>query len=182
MAKLISKTYGEALFELAVEENQLDVLLEEIQAVTVALKENPELDKLMNHPKINKDEKIKVMEEVFKGKIGDELMGFLNLVLQKERYKNLYEIFNYFIEKVKEVNKIGTAYVTTALPLREEQKKQIEDKLLQTTRYETMEMNFSVDSDLIGGMVIRMKDRVVDSSIKSKLLELQKNLYKIQLG
>lgn len=182
MAKLISKTYGEALFELAVEENQLDVLLEEIQAVTVALKENPELDKLMNHPKINKDEKIKVMEEVFKGKIGDELMGFLNLVLQKERYKNLYEIFNYFIEKVKEVKKIGTAYVTTALPLREEQKKQIEDKLLQTTRYETMEMNFSVDSDLIGGMVIRMKDRVVDSSIKSKLLELQKNLYKIQLG
>ena len=69
MAKLISKTYGEALFELAVEENKVSVLVDEIQNILQVLKDNPEFLSLMTHPKILKEEKIKVMEEVFKGRI-----------------------------------------------------------------------------------------------------------------
>ena len=55
MAKLVSKTYGDALFELALEENKIDSLQEEVEAVLVALAENQDLGKLMNHPKISKE-------------------------------------------------------------------------------------------------------------------------------
>ena len=55
-------------------------------------------------------------------------------------------------------------------------------KLLETTEYETMEMNYTTDSSLIGGMVIRIGDRVVDSSIKHKLNDLTRDLLKIQLA
>ena len=58
MAKLISKTYGDALFELAVEENKVDVLLDEIEQLQSILKENDEFGKLMTHPKIIKEEKL----------------------------------------------------------------------------------------------------------------------------
>ena len=59
MAKLVSKTYGDALFELAVESNQTDVYLEEAKMVSSILEKNDELNRLMNHPKIVKEEKIK---------------------------------------------------------------------------------------------------------------------------
>lgn len=182
MAKLISKTYGEALFELAVEENKIDAFLEEVMAVQKALQDNPELYKLLNHPKISKEEKTEVVENIFKGRISDEVTGFLTLIISKERFKELDAILLYFIQRVKEEKGIGTAYVTTAVPLKEIQKAQVEEKLLATTSYKKMEMIYNVDESLIGGMVIRIKDRVVDSSIKTKLSEIQKQLYRIQLG
>ena len=58
MAKLISKTYGDALFELAVEDDKVDVLLEEIEQLQKILAENEDFGRLMNHPKIIKEEKI----------------------------------------------------------------------------------------------------------------------------
>lgn len=181
MAKLISKTYGDALYELAIEENKADAFLEEVTAVRQILKENEEFEKLMNHPKIRKEEKVEVMENVFKGKISDELLGFLVLVLQKERYRELDKIFQYFIQRVKERKGIGVALVTTAVELTEVQKKRIEERLLETTSYKEMEMHYAVDTGIIGGMVIRIKDRVVDTSVRTKLDKLTKQLYQIQL-
>ena len=59
--------------------------------------------------------------------------------------------------------------------------KEIEEKLLETTNYHEMEMHFSEDSSLIGGMVIRIGDRVVDSSIQTSLLEMRKQLLKVNV-
>lgn len=182
MAKLVSKTYGEALFEIAMEENKLDCFLEETEGIRQVLRENPELDKLMRHPGIPKQDKIKVTEQVFQERISKELVGFLELIVNKERYKELPAILDYFVAKVKEEKKIGIAYVTTAMELTEAQKEQVKDKLLETTPYLTMEIHFAVDASLIGGMVIRMKDRVVDSSIRTKLNDMTKQLLQIQLG
>ena len=66
MAKLVSKTYGEALFELAVEDDKVDVLTEEIESIKKIFDENKEFGKLMNHPKILKEEKLTILENVFK--------------------------------------------------------------------------------------------------------------------
>ncbi|MCM1253123.1 MAG: F0F1 ATP synthase subunit delta [Clostridium sp.] len=181
MAKLISKTYGDALFELAVEENKVDSLLEEIEQLQKVLKENDEFGKLMTHPKINKEEKLQVVTNVFKGRISDELLGFITIIISKDRYQEIDEILEYFLAEVKKYKGIGVATVTTAVPLREEQCKKIEQKLLDTTDYKSMEMNYKLDAALIGGMVIRIGDRVVDSSISTKLSELQKDLLKVQI-
>ena len=82
---------------------------------------------------------------------------------------------------MKEEKRIGSARVVTTIELSEEQKEKVEQKLLKTTSYEQFEMNYEVDASLIGGMVIRIGDRIVDSSIRTKLYELSKNLRKIQL-
>lgn len=182
MAKLISKTYGEALFELAVEENKTDVFVEEIEAVLSALNDNPQFDLLMNHPKILKEEKIEVTEQIFKGRISDELVGFLTLIIKKDRYDEITSILKYFLQEVKALKGIGTAYVTAAVSLRDEQKKDIEETLLAKTQFKQMEMHFDVDESLIGGLVIRIGDRVVDSSVKHKLDDLTRQLMKVQLA
>ena len=63
MAKLISKTYGEALYELALEENKVDSFTEEIRILQQILAENQDLSRLINHPKIVKEEKLQVMRK-----------------------------------------------------------------------------------------------------------------------
>ncbi len=181
MAKLVSKTYGEALFELAVEEGKEDEFLSEILQLKGLLAENPDFGKLMNHPKILKEEKLDVLKKVFDGRISKELLGFLHLIISKDRYGDIDAILDYFVDEVKSLKGIGIAYVTTASDLSEAKKKEVEDKLLSTTSFEKMEMHYRVDEDLIGGMVIRIGDRVVDSSVKTRLYELSKQLLKVQL-
>jgi F-type H+-transporting ATPase subunit delta len=181
MAKLISKTYGDALFELAVEENKVDDLLDEIGQLQKVLQENVDFGRLMTHPKINKDEKIQVVTDVFKGRISDELLGFLTIIISKDRYQEIDGILEYFLTEVKKYKGIGVATVTTAVPLREEQCKKVEQRLLDTTDFKSMEIHYKQDAALIGGMVIRIGDRVVDSSISTKLNELQKDLLKVQI-
>ena len=81
MAKLVSRTYGDALFQLAVEENRIDTMFEEVRTVAVALQENPDLTRLMNHPKIDKEEKVKLIEDIFKGQVEDELVGLMRRII-----------------------------------------------------------------------------------------------------
>lgn len=181
MAKLVSKTYGEALFELAVEEGREEELLAEIQQLKELLSENPDFGRLMNHPKILKEEKLEVLEKVFKGRISEELLGFLYLIVNKDRYGDIDDILDYFIGEVKQLKGIGIAHVATATAISEDKKKEIEERLLATTSFSKMEMHYHVEEDLIGGMVIRIGDRVVDSSVKTKLDQLQRQLLKVQL-
>ena len=182
MAKLVSKTYGEALFKLAMEENTLDQIAEEAKVVLEAFQGNEDLAKLLNHPKVSKEEKVKVVETIFKGKFSDSIVGFLVLIVEKGRYNEIDNIFHYFLSEVMEHKNIGVAYVTSAFPLSESQKKDIEDRLLQVTKYVEFKMNFEVDKELIGGIVIRIGDRVIDGSIRNKLNEMTKQLNNIQLS
>lgn len=178
---MISKTYGDALFELALEENAVDSLAEEVQMVLNVLDENEDLMKLLHHPKIVKEEKIKIIQDIFKGRVSDNLTGFLEIIVDKDRYNEIPSIFRFFLDLVKEYKNIGVAYVTTAVELKDAQKEELKKRLLETTKYETFEMHYQIDASLIGGMMIRIGDRVVDSSIKSKLEEMSRNLMKIQL-
>ena len=182
MAKLVAKTYGEALFELAMEKPDPEELLQEARGILQVLEENPAFDKLMKHPKISKAEKEEVVEKVFSGRISREMTGFLKLVVHKERYSEVKNIIGYFADKLQEARGIGVAYVTTAVELKEEQKTAVRDRLLATTSYKEMEMHYKTDAAIIGGMIIRIKDRVVDSSIRTKLDEMKKQLLQIQLG
>lgn len=176
MAKLTAKTYGNALFELAIEENQIETLAEEVKVLQDLLEEHPDFSALMNHPQIQKEEKIQIAENVFSGSVSDTLMGFIRIILQKDRYQEIGEILDFFIEEVKIYRKIGTAYVTSAMPLSSVQKKDLEEKLLETTSFEKMEMHYRVDESLIGGMIIRIGDRVVDNSVKRQLERLTKQM------
>lgn len=182
MAKLAEKTYGDALFELAVENGKTDIYFDEAKDILCSLEDNDELFKLYNHPKITKEEKIKVTENIFKGRISDDLTGFLVLMINKDRQNSIKETLDFFVARVKEYKKIGVAYVTTAVRLNEAEKKSIVDKLISTTDYVEFEMNYKVDKSIIGGMIIRIGDRVVDSSIKTQLYNISKELYNIQLA
>lgn len=181
MAKLVSKTYGDALFELAVETGHMDEFYEEAKGIILVLEQNEDLIKLMNHPKIVKEEKAEILGNIFSGQVSAEVVGLMRMIVEKDHFKDMKGVFSYFSDCVKEYKNIGVVFVTSAVELNDAQKKAVERRLLDTTKYVELEMHYEVDNALIGGMVIRIGDRVVDSSIRTKLRDLSRELSKIQL-
>ena len=181
MAKLVSNVYGDALFELAMEQNRLDNYLEESRGILTVLQENPQFGQVMNHPKIIKEEKMQMIEDVFHGRVSDELVGLMRMIVEKDHFPQMGAVLEYFISRAMQEKNIGIAHVTTPMELSDAQKAQIEKRLLETTQFVSFEMDYVVDADLIGGMVIRIGDRVVDSSVRTKLAQLSRELSKIQL-
>lgn len=176
MAKQVDITYGNALFELAVEENKVDMLFEEAKALLDIFKESPDFIKLLDHPQMSKEEKKAVVEATFDGRLSKDMTGLIIMVVDKGHSLGLESILVYFIKKIKKYKNIGVASVTSAVALSDSQKAAIENRLIETTDYDKMEITFEEDPSLIGGLVIRIEDRVVDSSIKSKLDKLSKSL------
>ena len=170
------------MFELSLEEKKVDALFEEAKVFLEVIRKDDELLKFMKHPKIVKEEKMKTGKEIFDKNFSGEFAGFLMILVQKDRFGEVEKILEYFIGRIKEYKKIGVAYVSTAAPLSESQKEKVEKRLLETTAYETFEMNYAVDEALLGGMVIRVGDRVVDTSIQNKLRDLSKQLSAIHVG
>lgn len=181
MAKLVSDTYGQALFELALENNCLDEITNEVTSVKEAFVNNAELLALLNHPKISKLEKTQVVENVFKNKVSDMIVGLLTTMIDKSRTAQIIQVLDYFLKQSDEYRFIGNASVISAVELSASQKDDILTKLIATTKYKSFKINYEVDKDIIGGLIIRIGDRVVDSSIKTKLEKLSKDLMAVQL-
>ena len=168
MARLVETTYGAALLELALEEGSLNMLYEEAQALVTVLQENEELLRILKHPQIDKDEKRKIVDNIFKGRVSKDMVGLFGIMV--------VDVLHYFIRQVKRVKNIGVASVTSAVALTGAQKASIEKRLLETTDFASMEVTYTVDASIIGGLVIRIDDRVVDSSIKTKIETMSKAL------
>ncbi|MCR5847420.1 MAG: ATP synthase F1 subunit delta [Lachnospiraceae bacterium] len=181
MAKSAITTYGEALFQTALESSSCFQMLDEVKLLKRILAENGELKSIMLNPRFSKEEHLSIIENVFKGRIDERLYAFLELLVQKGRYNYLDEILDYFIVLVKDHLQIGQATVTSATEIDEDIRKSIKDKLLATTGYKGIEVVYEVDPSLIGGMVIRIKDRIVDNSVKTKLENIIRDLHKIQV-
>ena len=176
MAKQVETVYGDALFELAVEEDRVDVFYDEVRFLLQVLDENKDFMAMMTHPQIPQEEKLKTVDAIFKGKISDEMIGLMRMIVEKGHFSDIKRVFLYFSDRVKEYKHIGVAFVSTPMELTKDQKDSIEKRLLETTDYKSFEMDYKVDEGLIGGMVIRIGDRVVDSSIKTKLYNLSREL------
>ena len=86
---------------------------------------------MMTHPNIIKEEKLQMVETVFKGRISDEMVGLMRMIVEKDHFAKMPEVLTFFIDKALEEKKIGIAYVTTPMEVTDAQKKQIEDRLLR---------------------------------------------------
>lgn len=181
MAKLVSKVYGDALFSLATEEDKLDVIWDEVKAIRDIIRENPDFVSVLCHPEMTQEKRRSVLEQIFKQKVSEDMMGFLYVLVDKGRMGEILSILDYFDKQAKEYKKIGVVNVSTPMPLSDAQKEQIERKLLEVSDYESLEMHYELEEGLLGGIVIRIGDRVLDNSIRTKMERLSRQLFKVKL-
>lgn len=178
MAKLVSKTYSDALFEVGLENNSLEVLLEELSFIEKSFLEYPDFLELFITPRVSIEERKSIMTSIFGGKISDEMLNFLKVILDKRRASEIFDIKNEFEIAVHKHNNILEATVISAVEMNEEQSAKIIKRLSAVTGNDIIIKN-KIDDTLIGGVVIYIGDKIIDGSVKKKLSDLKEELAQI---
>jgi|LGOV01.1.fsa_nt_gb F-type H+-transporting ATPase subunit delta len=178
MAELVAKTYSQALFEVGLDNNNLDVFMEELKVVRDMFREYPDFYEILISPKINTEEKKKIVDEVFKGKATNEINNFMKILLDKRRVKDLYSIVEQFENLIYEHKGIVKATAITTVLLGKDEKDSLTKKLESITGKEVELIN-EIDKSVLGGVLIKLGDQVIDGTLKGKLNNLQISLKEI---
>ena len=177
----IATRYAKSLIELAVEQGKLTQVNADIQVLQQAVR-NRDLYLMLKNPVITNDRKAAAMDALFKSQFDSLTMGYLRLLITKNRENYLPEIAAEFGEQYKTLNKITTVRVTTATPMSDAVLQDLRNKIVASgATNENIDLQTSVDPDLIGGFILEFDNKRYDASAAHKLDQLRaqfsKNLY-----
>lgn len=173
---ILAKRYAKALFAIGKEDGKYEAYNDALQGVAGLYISNPEVEDALTNPLYPIDTREKVMEGII-GSIGaDKVMGnFLALLVQKKRAEILPEIAEVFKIMVDEDKNISHGSVVSAIELDEKLQGKVQETLEKLTG-KKVELTASVDPSIIGGIIAKVGDLVLDGSIRTQLASLKDSI------
>ncbi len=173
---LSAKNYSKALVEM-VRDNVISFedLSKDLATVSEILETSQDLRLTLENPTVSEAVKSQIVEEVFKNEVHPQVVNFLMVLIDKNRFSEFPQIKADYEIKLDDVNKIQSVEITSAVELSEEYRERILQKLSEKLQ-KNIRPNWKVDENIIAGLIYRINDNVIDTSIKSKLDKLNKNL------
>jgi F-type H+-transporting ATPase subunit delta len=170
----IAQVYGRSLFEVANEHDKLDEIREQIGQFADALNDNHELAVFFFSPYFSTDEKKQGLRSAVEG--GDEaLMNFLELLIENHRMPAIFRIRSQYDVLWDKENKQLPVEVTSAVELDEETVKGIGDRISESTG-QKVNLTTHIEPDILGGIVLRVGNSILDASIRNRLEQLRKQV------
>jgi F-type H+-transporting ATPase subunit delta len=170
----IARVYADALFGVATDHDKLDVIREQLGQFTDALAENRDLQVFFFSPYFSSQEKRDGISRVVSG-AEPELVNFLELLAEKHRMPVLFRIRQRFDELWAEANRRLEVTLTSAVELDPEVVERIATEIERRTE-RSIDLRTEVDDDLLGGIVLRVGNMVLDASVRSKLERLRREV------
>jgi F-type H+-transporting ATPase subunit delta len=168
MSAGVAKRYARALFEVAKERGMIDKIEAELNDIVSAINGNAELNKIMLHPHISAEAKKELAKELFHAHITAETQNFLDILIENGRESDLTGIASAYVKLANEERGIADAIVTTAKPLSEAEQAELAEKFGKLINKQ-LRIQTVIDPSILGGVVVKIGDRLYDGSIKSKL-------------
>ncbi|MBS1525382.1 MAG: ATP synthase F1 subunit delta [Bacteroidetes bacterium] len=168
----VATRYAKSLIDLAEENKALEEIRKDMGLFTQTLRANHQLQAVLANPIIAHNKKIKILEAIFGKDVTRITDSFFKIMINKSRSEILYATAREFINQYNVIRNIKRAYVTSASPLSEENKRMITAELQNATGG-TIELHTKVNPDLIGGFILTLDDRQIDTSISSSLNRLR---------
>ena len=172
MAELaVDLTYGTALVEAAREVGKENQILEEAQAVVQLIEDEPDLHQFINYPGVSADEKKEVLKNIFEGRICEELLNFLYILVEKRRTMNFGRIIKVYKSLVEREEGVSYGTVYSVVKLSDERMAELEEqtsKLLQMN----VKLENELDPSLLAGFKILVEGKIIDASYRKKFDEL----------
>lgn len=172
---IVANRYAKSLMELALESNKVDQVRKDMNMIEQVCKDSREFDLFLTSPIIKTDKKIGVINTLFKGKVSDLTLSFLNLITNKHRESYIHEIASAFDEQYKKNKNIFTAVVTSATGLDEKTRARVLD-LVKSQMNGEVELVEKIDPRTIGGFILKIGDKQVDRTVSRQLNNLKKEL------
>ena len=169
----VASRYAKSLIDLAEEQNSLDAVKADMESFVNVVRQNSQLQAVLKNPIIGIDKKKSILNQLFGANSSKVVMAFFNIVVSKGRSEILYAIGKEFLNEFNRRQGIITAEVTSAAPLTEEQKSKIAALVIEATNKKIV-LQTNIDPELIGGFVLKVGDKQIDTSIASSLNKLKK--------
>ena len=170
----IARVYADALFEAAQDTDQLDELHEQLGEFADSLNESHDMRVFFFSPYFSSDEKREAIKEAVSG-ASEEFVNFLELLAEKHRMPAIFAIRRRFDELWAEAKKRLEVTVTSAVELDEKVVDQVGAEVERQTERE-IDLETEVDPEILGGLVLRVGNMVLDASLRSKLERLRKEV------
>lgn len=164
--------YARALFMLSLEENSSDEFLKSVTKIEEIFKNYTRYLELLSSPVITIDEKSELIDEAFSKNTNNYVVSFLKLLCKKGHIKDFSKCAREFDKLYKVLNNITTARVVSATKLCEVEKSELIKKLQKLFK-KTVELELSVDSSILGGLIISIEDKVIDRSLRNSLFGIK---------
>lgn len=170
-----AKIYGKSLHEVASEEGMAEEILSELLSIAELFRENPGYVKVLDSPRIDRDELMEILNQDFFGRVKKYTLNFLKMLCEKRMVHHIDECVREYERLYNEDNNIKVVNVTTAKPMKEEIVNKLITKLEEKTGGNIV-LKRRVDESCIGGIIIEMDGKQIDSSVKSGLGQIKKAL------
>ena len=165
----ISNNYAQAIFETGSDFGA------DLKTVLDAIKTSADFVNVISNPAVDINVKYSIIDEIFGSKIAPEVVKFLKILVEKERFGEFEGIYNCYITKVDEADDIKEVEIISAIPLNETQKNEIKNKLSAKLNKKIVS-EWVTDENIIGGLVFKIGDDVIDTSLKKSLDDISKNI------
>lgn len=171
-----AKNYAEALVQIVQDGIMTyNEVYDDLTTVREILNMEPELPEVLKNPTVAIDVKIDIVNEIFTREVHKSIVNFLKILIEKKRFGEFSQIYTAYINKLNKINNIQPVIITSAVKLNDEHKKQIVEKLEQKLKKQ-VQPRWNIENDIIAGLVIKINDDVIDTSLKNKIEKISKDL------
>lgn len=167
--------YAQAVYEIASEKTMLDEVEKQLKLVEATIAGHADLATLMYHPLVPAPAKKETVSRIFAGELDEFVQNFLLLLIDKRREPALPAIISEYIRLANEARNIAEAEVFTAKELSAEQLQALAAKLSKVTG-KNIVLKTTVEQELIGGIVVKIGDKLIDGSVGRQLKMLKASL------
>ncbi|MBS6552357.1 MAG: ATP synthase F1 subunit delta [Clostridium sp.] len=171
----LAKRYSDALSEVAKSKNELDNVKNDLQTVCEAMDSVAELANFLAHPVIPLAEKKEMVKSVFEGKINNDVLNLIFILLEKNKINILGAILYCFEESMDAANNILKVGVISAVEIDDDLKQRLKEKLEQKLQ-KSVKFEFDINPEIIAGLVLKIQDKTIDGSMAAKLEGFKKVL------
>lgn len=169
-----ARRYAQAVFELARESGKYEEWLDDLQTMN-AVFEDRLVGRYFLDPKQRNLEKVDAVRQMFAGRVQPEALNLLMILVERGRTPLLPRILERYQSLSREAHGIVIAEVTTAIPVEEDERQRIAEELGRMTGKQ-VQLQTKVDPEIIGGMIARIGDKLIDGSVRTSLLQLRQSL------
>ncbi|MFM9161308.1 MAG: ATP synthase F1 subunit delta [Dolichospermum sp.] len=171
----ISQPYAVALLSIAQSQNLTEEIGTDVRTFLGLLTDSQELNNFLANPFVKPENKKNLLKQLL-GDVSPYLRNFLLLLVDRRRIAFSETILQQYLVLLRQLNQTVLAEITSAVPLTEGQQQAITEKVITLTKAAKVELATKIDSDLIGGVIIKVGSQVIDASLRGQLRRLSLRL------
>lgn len=171
----VAKRYSDAILETAKENDILDMIFNDLTTVCESLDSVGELKSFLSHPVISFNEKKEMVTAIFSGRVNNLVLNLLYILLESNKIALIDTILYCYQQSLDEAKNILTVGVVSAVKIDKDLKEKLQQKL-EEKFHKNVKFDFNTNSDIIAGLILKIKDKTIDGSVASKIEAFKKTL------